>query len=107
MNGCSGLRGSGSELPAGHAEIEIVDANDLEVHIAARSMDQMIATDGGQVAIPAEHAHHQLGFGQLDAGGKGDGTPVGGVIGVQVHVTCNASRAADTGNDNVPVHFDP
>ncbi len=96
-------RRGGPELTARHTVIEIVDAYDLDVHVAAGGVDEVVATDGRQIAIPTEDRNHEPGVGQFQAGGEGDGAAVGGVIGVEIHVAGHAAAAADPGNDDVVV----
>ena len=52
-------------LPAGHGVNQVVDADDLQIHIAAGGVNQVIAADGEQVAIARVHHDVQLGIGQL------------------------------------------
>src|ERR1019366_9399448 len=94
------LGGSGRPgLAAGHGIGEIIDADHLDVHIAARGVNEVVAADGEQVAIAGVDHHLQLRVGELESGGEGDGAPVGGVEAVQVGVSGDATRAADTGDD--------
>ena len=65
-------------------------------------MDQVIAADRRSVAVAGDDDHVHLRLGHLDAGGKGDGTAVGGMQCVIVHVSCRAGGAADSADDGNP-----
>ena len=102
-----GLHGRGGRhLAAGHAVDEVVDADDHQVHVAPRGVDEVVAADGGEVAVAGVDDHVQLGVGQLQAGGEGNGAAVGGVEGVQLHVAGDAAGAADAGDDGDLVQVD-
>ena len=58
----------------------------------------MIAADGGKIAVAGVHHNVQLGIGQLQAGGEGNGAAVGGVERIELDVAGNAAGAADAGN---------
>ena len=74
----------GRRLAAGHGVGEVVDADDLQVHVAARGVDEVVAADGEQVAVAGVDHHLQLGVGQLQPGGERDGAAVRGVERIQV-----------------------
>ena len=93
-------------LPAGHAVDEVVDEHDQHVDVAAGGMDEVVAADSHQVSIARDHRHQQLWATQLETGGKGDGTPVSGVEGVQLHIARHPTRAADPGDDRDLVEVD-
>ena len=66
-------------LPAGHAVDAVVDDDGGQVDVAAGRVDEVIAADGGGVAVAHDHDHLQLGVGQLHPGGEGQGPAVGRV----------------------------
>jgi hypothetical protein len=70
-------------------------------------MYDMIAADGKQVAVAAEHHHVQLGIAQLEPGGERNGAAVRAVLGVEVEVPGRARRAADARYHRsfVPIQF--
>ena len=77
-----GGRGQGRGRPAlaaGHGVDEVVDADDLDVHVAPRGVDQVVAADRRQIAVAGVDHHVQRRIGQLQAGGERDGAPVRGV----------------------------
>ena len=82
-------------LAAGHGVDQVVDADDLHIHVAAGGMDQVVAADGEQVAVARIHHHVELGIGQLQSGGERNGAAVRGVERIQVHVAGDAAGAAD------------
>ena len=47
-------------LAARHGVDQVVHADDLHIHVAARGVDQMIAADGEQVAIARVDHHLQV-----------------------------------------------
>ena len=63
-------------------------------------MDQVIAADGGAVAVAREDDHMQFGVCHLNAGSEGDGAAVRCVDRVEVKVARRAGRAADAGHNN-------
>ena len=97
--------GGGGILAAGHAVDVVVEADDREAQVPAGGVDQVVAADGGAVAVTGEDDDVQLGIGHLDARGKGDGPAMGGVDGVEVQIARRAGGAADAGDDDdvVPV----
>jgi len=66
------VRGGWAGLSAGHGINQVINADDLEVHIAARGVNQVIAADRKQVAIAGIDHHIQLGIRQLQPGGEGN-----------------------------------
>jgi 2-hydroxychromene-2-carboxylate isomerase len=90
-------------LPARHAIVKIVDADNVEVRVAPRRMDEMIAANGRQVAIATDDRDHQLGVLHRDAQGKGNGAAMGRVVGIDVDVARRAPAAPDTGNADVAI----
>jgi len=60
-----------AHLPAGHAVDEIVGTNHGDVHISPGGMDEVIATDGDQIAVTREDNHLEAVVRQLEPGGKG------------------------------------
>ena len=82
-------------LASGHAVVEVVYANHREIHVPPCGMDEMIAADGEQVAVAAEHDHVELRVGQFHARREGNGPAVGGVIGVELDVACRTPRTPD------------
>ena len=56
-------------LPAGHAVDGVVEHQRREVDVAAGGMDEMVAADGGAVAVAHDDHHVQRWVGHLGAGG--------------------------------------
>jgi hypothetical protein len=65
-------------------------------------MDEMVAADGQGIAITHDNDDPHLRSDHLEASGKGQGSPVGGVHGVEIHVDGHPPRAADAGDHS---HF--
>jgi len=61
-------------------------------------MHQMTGTDGETIAVAGNHDYIEVGTSELEAGGKGWGTPVGAVKSTEVGVTGQAAAASDSGN---------
>src|SRR5208283_2949177 len=81
--------------PAGHGIDQIVHADDLQIDVPARGVNQMIAADGRKIAIPGIYDHVQLWVCQLQARREGNGAAVRGMERIEFDVTRHASRAAD------------
>jgi len=58
-------------------------------------VDEVVAADGGGVAVAHDHDNLEPGVGQLHPGGEGQRPAMGGVQGVEVHVHAHAARTAD------------
>ncbi len=52
----------GRGLAARHGVGQVVDADHLDIHVAPRGVDEVIAADGEQVAIARVHHHGSSGF---------------------------------------------
>ena len=89
------IRRGGRILATGHAVDIVVDDDGRQVQVAPGGVDEVVAADGGGVAVPHDHDHLELGVGQLHPGGEGQGPAVGGVQGVEIHVDAHPPGAAD------------
>ena len=85
----------GRILAARHAVDIVIDDNRRQVQVAPGRVDEVVAADGGGVAVAHDHDHVKLGVGQLHPGGKGQGPAVGGVERIEIHVHAQAPGAAD------------
>ena len=92
------MRSCGSDLPAGHAVGEVVIADDHDVHVAARRVDEVVAADTGEVALAAEYHHFRVRSGQLESGCNGNGASMRRVNGIEIDVARNTAGTADAGN---------
>src|SRR5437868_8269289 len=91
-----GVLGSGRRsLPARHGVSQVVDADHFQIDVAAGSVNQVIAADGGEVAVSGVNDDVQLRIRQLQSGGEGDGAAVRGVKRVELHVSGHAARTAN------------
>ncbi len=96
------VRRGGRKLAPGHAVNIVVDDQRRQIYIAPGRMDKVVAADGGGVAVAHDHNDLELGIGQLDAGGEGEGPTMGGVQGIEIHINGHPPGAADAGDqDNV------
>src|SRR5208282_2536815 len=66
-----------------------------EVDVAARGVDQMVASDSREVAIAGIDDDVQLRISQLQAGGEGNGASVRGVERIELHIARDASGTAN------------
>ncbi len=106
-SGCSRVAGSSwSRLASRHRIDKVVDADHLEVDIAARGVNQMIAADGRKVAVARVDHYIEVGIGKLQSGGKRNRAPVRGVERVKLHVSSHAARAADSGDKRQSLKID-
>src|SRR6185437_10854179 len=94
------LFGGGRVLALGQPVDAVVEQQDLQVHVAAQRVDQVVAADGQCVAVAGDHPHAQVGAGGGQAGGDGGGASVDGVHPVGVHVVGEAAGAADPGDEH-------
>ena len=69
----------GRYLSAGHTVDEVVDQKDRQVEVAARRVDQVVATDSGEIPVAGDDDHLHVWPHHLDAAGEGDRPAVGGV----------------------------
>ena len=95
------------ELPAGHAVVKVIDTDDFDVDITASGVYEVVAPDSGQVSVAAENCDHQIRVGQFEPQSKRNAPAVSGVVGIDVHVTGHAPRAADAGDHHVFFNRDP
>jgi len=93
------VTGSGGRgLATGHGIDQIVDADDFEVDVAARGVNEMIAADGGEIAVAGIDNDVKLGIRQLEAGGERNGAAVRSVERIELDVAGHAAGAADAGD---------
>jgi len=93
-------RRRGRVLPARHAVDAVVKHDDREADVAPRRVDEVVAADGGHVAVAREDDDLELRPRELDARGKRDGAAVRRVDGVEVEIARRARRAADARDDD-------
>ena len=91
-------------LSAGHAVSEIVHADDHEVHVPARGVNEVIAADAGEVAVAADDHDLEFGIGEFQARGEGNGAAMRGVEGVEFDVAGDPACAADARDHGDLVH---
>jgi hypothetical protein len=86
--------------------VEVVDADDRQVDVAARGVEEVVAADGHEVPVAAEDHDMELGVGQLEARGERNGPAVGRVEGIDLDVAGDPARAADPRDDGQLVERD-
>ncbi len=89
-------RCGGRGLAAGHGVDHVVDADHLEVDIAPGCVDEVIAADGGEVAIARVHYHLQRWVGELQSSGERNGAAVRGVERIELRVAGYTPGTADS-----------
>lgn len=94
--------GSGRELTPGHPIDIVVEHHYGKVNVPACGMDQVVAANGGAIAVASDDNNGELGSGHFNTCSKGNGPAVSGMNGVEIHITGSPGRTADTGNDH---HF--
>ncbi len=99
-------RRGGRGLASGHGVEQIVHADDFQIDVAARGVDQMIAADGGKIAVPGIDDHVQLWVGQFETGGKRNRAAVGGMERIEFDVARHASGTADAGDQGERLQID-
>ncbi len=88
----------GRGLLLGQAINPVVHDHVGHLDVLARGVVEMIAADGEGVAVAAEHEHMQVGPGQRNAAGKGQGAAVDVMRAVGLHEIRKPARAADAGD---------
>src|SRR5512146_2686071 len=88
------IRRGRSGLPASHAVDQVVYADNLDVDVAPRGVDQVIAANSRQVAVTGVNNDVQLRIGQLKPGSERNGATVSRVERIEIHVPCHTACAA-------------
>ena len=84
----------------------IVEEQDLQRHVAAQRVDQVVAADRERIAVTAHHPHRQVGPRGGHTGGQRRRAAVDAVHPVGVHVVDEPARASDAGHEHDPVRRD-
>ena len=87
-------------LAFGQAVDLVVEQQDRQVDVAAKRMDQVVATDRQHVAVAADDPHVEIRAGHGEAGGDRRRAAVDRVHPVGVHVVREAGSAADAGDEH-------
>ena len=87
-------------LALGQAVDLVVEEQDLQRHVAAQRVDQVVAADRERVAVAAHHPHRQVRPRGGHARGQRRRAPVDAVHPVGVHVVDEPPRAADAGDEH-------
>src|SRR6185369_11411647 len=91
---------------AGHCVNEVVDADDLDVHIAACGVNQVIAADCEQITVSAIDHDIQLWICKFQSGSERNGAAVRCVKRIKVGVTGDTPSATDAGNNGKVLEID-
>ena len=98
--GPSAEPGSRRILPLGEAVDLVVEEQDLDVDVAAQSVNQMVAADRQAVAVAGDDPDLQFGLGDLDAGRHRRRPAVDRVEAVGVQIIGKPAGAADAGDED-------
>ena len=98
--GLRATESAGRELTLGHTVDTVVEQDQVDVDVTTAGVDEVVATDGGAVAVASDHPHTEVRVGQLDASGGSGSTTVDAMETVGIHVVGEARGAADAADDN-------
>ena len=70
---------SGAILSTGHPINGVIDYDCSDTDISAGSVDKMVTTNSGNIAITGKYDDFQFRIGEFKSGGKRNGPAVGGV----------------------------
>ena len=90
----------GGVLALGEAVDPVVEQQDLEVHVAAQRVDQVVAADGQRVAVTGDDPHRQVRPRGRQPGRDRRRAAVDRVHAVGVHVVREPARAADARDEH-------
>ena len=93
-------------LPLGQPVNLVVEHQDVQAHVAAQGVDQVIAADGQRVPVAGDDPDVEIGAAGGQPGGDGRGAPVDRVHPVGVHVVRETGGTADAGEEDrvLPAH---
>ena len=94
-------------LPLGETVDLVVQHQDLDRHVAAQRMNEMVAPDREHVAVAAQSPDRQVGSRHGQARGERRRASVDAVHSIRVHVVGEATRAADAGHEHDPLERQP
>ncbi len=94
-------------LPLGQAVDTVVEQQDLQIHIPAQRVDQMVPADRQRVAVAGHHPDAEVAPGGGQPGGDRRGPAVDRVHSIGVHVVRETGGAADTGDEDGVLPSDP
>ena len=84
----------------------VVEHQDLQRHVAAQRVDQVVAADRQRVAVAGHDPDREVVARGGEAGGERGRAAVDAVHPVRVHVVGEAAGAADAGHEHDPVRRD-
>ena len=96
----------GSGLTARHGVDQVVYADDFQVDVAPRSVDQVVAANGREIAIARVNNDVEFWIREFQSGSKGNRATVGRVERIQLYVTGNATGAANAGYQGQRLQID-
>ena len=85
----------------------VVEQQDLDRHVAAQRVDQVVAADRQGVAVAGHDPDREVGARQREPGGERRRAAVDAVDAVGVHVVGEAARAADPGDEDDSLRRQP
>ena len=93
-------------LALGQAVDLVVEQEDLQVHVPAEGVDQMVAADRQTVAVTGDDPHRQVGSSRRDARRERRRAPVDAVHAVRIHVVGEPARTPDPRDEHRVVRLD-
>ena len=98
--------GGGRVLALGQPVDLVVEHQDVDPHVAAQRVDEMVPADGQRVAVARDHPHVEIGPARRQPGGDRRGPPVDGVQAVGVHVVRETGGTPDAREEHgaLPAH---
>jgi hypothetical protein len=109
VRGCGGkvpYQCGGGGLSPCHPVGAVIIEENRDIDISSGVMDEVIPSDGRSVSVPCDHDDVHLRVCRLDAHGKGDGSSVRGVKGVEVDIARSPARTADPRDHSDTVLFE-
>ena len=92
--------GRGRVLALGEPVDLVVEEQDLQIHVAAQHVDEVIAADRQRVAVAGDDPDRELRARELEPGRDRGRAPVDRVEPVRVHVVREARAAADARDED-------
>ena len=93
-------------MAASHGVDQVIDADHLEVDVAASSVDQVIAADGEEISVAAVDHDLSLRAGEFQTGCEGNRAAMSGMEGIHVDVASDATGTTDSTDDRHVLDID-
>ena len=94
-------------LPLREPVDAVVEEEDLQVHVAAQRVDEVVPADRERVAVAGDDPHGEVGPRHGEAGRDRGRATVDRVHPVRLHVVREPGGAADAGDEDDPLALEP